>query len=50
VTLVGVGVGVGVRIGVGWVEVSDVRMVWWGVANELVDDELLVGSVESETV
>ena len=29
---------------------SGVRVVWGGVANELVNEELLVGSVESETV
>ncbi len=29
---------------------SGVRVVWGGVANELVSEELLVGSVESETV
>ena len=29
---------------------SCVRVVWGGVANELVNEELLVGSVESETV
>jgi hypothetical protein len=52
VALVGVGVGVGVEVGVGvgWVGMSGARVVWWGVANELVNEELLVGSVESETV
>ncbi len=47
---VGVGVGVGVRVGVGWVEVSGVVVVWWGVSTELVDEELLMGSVKSEAV
>ncbi len=45
--LVGVGVGVGVsELGLGglvWVVL--VRVVWWGVSNELVNEELLVGSV-----
>jgi hypothetical protein len=52
VTLVreGGGVGVGVGVGVGWVEMSGVGVVWWGVSNELVDEELLVGSVKSEAV
>jgi hypothetical protein len=58
VALVGVGVGVGVGVvvevgvgvGVGWVEVSDVRVLGWGGATELVDEELVVGSVDSETV
>jgi hypothetical protein len=43
-------VGVGVGVGVGWVEVSDVRVLGWGGATELVDEELVVGSVDSETV
>ena len=42
--LVGVGVGVGVEVGVG------VRVVGWRVANELMDEELLVSSVLSEVV
>ncbi len=52
VTLVGVGVGVGVEVGVGvgWVEMSGVEVVWWGVSDELVDEELLMGSVKSEAV
>ncbi len=29
---------------------SGVGVVWWGVSNELVDEELLVGSVKSEAV
>jgi hypothetical protein len=43
VTLIGVGVGVGVGLG-------DVRVVGRRVANELVDEELLVGSVLSKVV
>ena len=39
--LVGVGVGVGV---------GDVRVVWGGIVDELMNEELLMGSVESETV
>ncbi len=42
--LVGVGIGVGVGVGVG------VRVVGWRVANELMDEELLVSSVLSEVV
>ncbi len=49
-TLVGVGAGVGVGVGVGWVEMGGVRVVWWGVSNELVDEELLVCGLQSETV
>ncbi len=44
--LVGVGVGVGVRVGVG----VGVRVVGWRVANELMDEELLVSSVLSEVI
>ena len=44
---VGVGAGVGVGVGVG---VGDVRVVWGGIVDELMNEELLMGSVESETV
>ena len=43
-------VGVGVGVVVGWVGVGGVRVVGWRVANELVDEELLMGSVLSEVV
>ncbi len=45
--LVRVGVWVGVGVGVG---VGDVRVVWGGIVDELMNEELLMGSVESETV
>jgi len=48
--VVGVGLGGGVGVGVGWVEMSGVEVVWRGVSNELVDEELLMGSVKSEAV
>ncbi len=44
---VGVRVGVGGGVGVGWV---GIRLVGWRVANELIDEELLVGSVLSEVM
>ncbi len=47
---VGVGVGVGVEVGVGVGWVGGVRVVGWRVANELLDEELLVGSVLSKVV
>jgi hypothetical protein len=43
-------VGVGVGVVVGWVGVGGVRVVGWRVANELVDEELLMGSVLSEAM
>ena len=44
--LVGVGVGVEVGVGVG----VGVRVVGWRVANELMDEELLVSSVLFEVI
>ncbi len=48
VALVGVGVGAGFGVGVGveWVGGDGVGGVKWGVANELVDQELVVGDCD----